>query len=238
MNKVRHKWGFGMATVKPEVLERRRYSVRMLIRLLESIDARQEEFVSSEWLEHISVVKGLFTRTYKKDQWDWFTTYESLGRPSKTIAYQISSYLKVVRKHLKGGEFEKVAIYLQYFRKIQLIDKYLSVYLSGRSAEYHQIYVLSTREDRDTVKIGFTTRNISQRVKEINAGTGVLYPYSVYDVWTVEDKEVKLVEKLIHEHFEHYRIRADREFFDISYVGLRELCRKITLIVHGDTPYA
>ena len=77
------------------------------------------------------------------------------------------------------------------------------------------IYILSTRENRDNLEIGVTTRSAEQRVKEINSATGVLVPFGVRHLWNV--KEPNETERRIHELLADYRIRNDREFFQIDY---------------------
>ncbi len=77
------------------------------------------------------------------------------------------------------------------------------------------VYILSTREEKKFLKIGMTTRPVTDRVKEINAATGVLFPYSVRAVFKVTD--AAKAEKMIHEKFANYRVRGDREFFEISF---------------------
>lgn len=59
-------------------------------------------------------------------------------------------------------------------------------------------------------------------MNEINSATGVLYPYSARKVYKV--KNCQQVEKDIQKILQNYRIRADREFFKISY---QEACNII-----------
>ena len=65
------------------------------------------------------------------------------------------------------------------------------------------------------LKIGYTTRSIYDRVNEINSATGILEPYGVRAIWTVDDP--RQIENMIHRQLEQYRIRKDREFFRIDY---------------------
>ena len=84
------------------------------------------------------------------------------------------------------------------------------------------INILSTREQPHFLKIGVTTRSVEQRVKEINSATGVVIPFGVRAVWPVRNPEQ--IEREIHELLSPYRVRVDREFFQINYQGA---CRKI-----------
>ena len=77
--RVPQKWGFGMAPVKPEIQRQREQAVTMLLGIL---DAAPGSPTPAE-ADAISEVKGLFTRSYKQDQWDWFTVWTQLGRPGR-----------------------------------------------------------------------------------------------------------------------------------------------------------
>ena len=104
------------------------------------------------------------------------------------------------------------------------IHRYLQNYLNPRSDDSREgfIYILSTREQPHLLKIGVTTRSVEQRVKEINSATGIVIPFGVRAVWPVRNPEQ--TEKEIHEMLSPYRVRADREFFQIPY---QQACKKI-----------
>jgi hypothetical protein len=53
-------------------------------------------------------------------------------------------------------------------------------------------------------------------VKEINSATGIFEPYGVRAVWIV--LKAPLVEKAVHDALTEYRVRGDREFFELNYV--------------------
>ena len=65
------------------------------------------------------------------------------------------------------------------------------------------------------IPLGRTTRSVEDRVKEINSATGVLIPYSTRAVFEVEDAEE--TENLVFRLLSDYRIRMDREFFQIPF---------------------
>jgi hypothetical protein len=85
------------------------------------------------------------------------------------------------------------------------------------------IYILSTRELRDLLKIGMTTRTVELRVQEINGATGVATPFGVRRCWRVSDPQQ--VEKVVHAAVAVHRVRADREFFRADF-------RVIASVVH------
>jgi hypothetical protein len=77
------------------------------------------------------------------------------------------------------------------------------------------LYYLSNRETPDIAKIGMTTRTVEDRVREINAATGVLHPYGVRACWRVSNPSQS--ERIVHEALAGFRVRRDREFFRVPY---------------------
>lgn len=62
---IEQKWGFGLAPVKPAVQQKRVESARTVIATLD-----KGRVSALGRLEDLSTVKGLFSRTFKRDQWD------------------------------------------------------------------------------------------------------------------------------------------------------------------------
>src|SRR5205809_4142062 len=65
--------------------------------------------------------------------------------------------------------------------------------------------------------LGFTTRSVEDRVKEINSATGVVFPFSARRIFAVG--EARHAERRVFSVLEQYRIRSDREFFKVTYVA-------------------
>lgn len=213
--KVEQKWGFGMAPIKPEVMAKRTLQVREVLDCISSNEAGRESL-----LESLSQVKGLFTRIYKQDQWDWFTVWSQLGRPGTNNSKKISDLIYQLRKTIQNKESEGSAEIRELLEQLGL-KHYLSVFLSLRepgenSESVGKIYILSTRESRDILKIGYTNRTVEERVKEINSATGVLIPYGVRAMWII--KSAKEVEAELHNLLAPFRIRQDREFFQMDFL--------------------
>ena len=98
--KITQKWGFGMAPIKSEIGIKRELSARRVI-VITTQNTR--EYIQED-LEALSEIKGLFTRSYLQDQWDWFTVWSQLGRPSKKRSRQISLNLKILRLGLETSD--------------------------------------------------------------------------------------------------------------------------------------
>ncbi|MFI6333008.1 GIY-YIG nuclease family protein [Micromonospora chersina] len=202
-----------MAPVKPEVHQQRVQAASSLLCFLEG----QQGEAGASLQEDLSVVKGLYSRCHRQDQWDWFTVWQQLGRPGRKRCQQAAFALAGLRTAIGGGAGSSVAAQVASF--VQAGGQaQLAGFVAGRSPQPRgagYIYVLSTREHPRLLKIGYTERSVEDRVKEINRATGVLIPYGVRAVWVVA--HARSVEAELHARLAPYRVRADREFFDLDF---------------------
>jgi hypothetical protein len=96
------------------------------------------------------------------------------------------------------------------------------------------IYVLSNPSfTKGLYKIGYTNATVIQRVKELNASTSVPKPFKVELAYAVKDAEA--FERIIHNHFKHYRPNKKREFFDG--VTLAQIDAFICELLSGNNHY-
>lgn len=212
--KIAAKWGFGNAPLKKHHLEKTHKAIHSVLSILEAIPESED----IDLLEAISHVKGQFTRTIKQDQWDWYTVWSLLGRPSRTPALRISKQLGELRSALKRADYPSAEKIRDELIAGDLV-RYLHNFLEGRH-DFEQaangfIYILSTRSQPQILKIGMTKRTVEERVKEINSATGVMIPYGIRAAWQVDDAPE--VEREIHILLNEYRIRIDREFFELEF---------------------
>ena len=207
---VSQRWGFGMAPIKPKMQAKRLCYVENLKKVIATNKSLPED------AESFSEVKGLFTRIYKQDQWDWFTVFEQLGCPGRKKCREISGELSHARKIIVGKSDGDISKKCELLRN-NGIEKHLDLFLNPRpeAEKSEKIYILSTREQRDFLKIGFTTRSVRERTHEINSATGIAIPFGVRAVWSVKD--ASRMERIIHEKLSPFRIRKDREFFAMDY---------------------
>jgi cold shock CspA family protein len=98
---------------------------------------------------------------------------------------------------------------------LHYLDCWRNVEVHGEKAQHGWLYILSTRDQPNMLKIGTTNRTVPERVKEINSATGVLYPFSARAVYKVKDARV--AERRIFQLLSDYRIRQDREFFEVPF---------------------
>lgn len=194
-----------MSPPRPETQERRNDNVAEVAWLISQKEGGENS------LGALSEVKGLFSRVVKQNQWDWFVVFEQLGRPGRKFCLKVINYLSVTRNNIKN---QKETIFTNSELNATLI-RILENFPQNSPSDAEQIYILSTRDAPDILKIGFTRRSVIDRANEINSATGVLVPFGVRAVWRVKD--ARDFEKKIHKLFEEYRIRKDREFFKIPF---------------------
>ncbi len=212
--KIIQKWGFGMAPISSGMRQRYDNAVQNVLDFLyQNID------YTDVIPENISELKGMFNRCVKEDQWDWFSVHTEFNYPSKRDMKSIVNDLKTLRECILSQEIAELEAILCRLVKSGIMNCLLS-YQDGNldhvdNKESGWVYILSTRENPTILKIGMTTRSVSQRVKEINSATGVLYPLSARAVYRVKDAQN--AETSIFKELEEFRIRKDREFFEIRF---------------------
>ena len=198
-----HKYGFGMSDLS--VTMRRRFDNAVDVVSLFLSDRISPDQVD---LDAISELKGMFNRSLRKDQWNWFTVYDRLGRPPISEMNSIVSLLVKLRESLKGRDFEQ-ALLIRGTLISGTLPTYLSHWKNHKKIRVSQgkrgwLYILSRKDEPDVLKIGMTTRSVEDRVKEINSATGVLIPYSARVVFEVED--AKEAENLAFRLLSDYRM--------------------------------
>lgn len=220
---MHEKWGFGLAPVKPLEQVARVDSVSLVLEVLDAPAAargRREDVA-----EAMSHAKGLFSRAYRQDQWDWATTWLQLGRPSARRAQLAASTLKSARDAALGGDDAAVleaATLLAECGGVQALRGFATRDRHEAPLPGHgYVYVLSTREQPRMLKVGYTARDVIKRVDEINRATGVVIPFGLRAVWVVRDAPT--AEARVHELLDAYRVRRDREFFDMDFRDARRL---------------
>jgi hypothetical protein len=212
---VYEKWGFGLAPPKPQMEAKRQKWAEQVLNILERPD---DQTMLQADLGAISEVKGLFNRVVRQDQWDWFSVAVQLGYPSTRISEAIALSLNGLRTGIRDSDLETAKLARSTLRRLPT-RKCLAVFLKKvRIADEDNagwVYILSTRELPELLKIGMTTRTVEQRTREINTATGVAIPFGVRACWRVHSPSA--AEKIVHAALADARIRGDREFFRIEY---------------------
>ncbi|MBI2596802.1 GIY-YIG nuclease family protein [Candidatus Daviesbacteria bacterium] len=76
------------------------------------------------------------------------------------------------------------------------------------------IYVLTNEAMPGYVKVGRTSTNLEQRIRELNASTSVPLPFTAFYACTVENAQ--FVEHQLHDAFDDNRVNPKREFFRVA----------------------
>lgn len=97
------------------------------------------------------------------------------------------------------------------------------------------VYILINDAMPGFVKIGFTAKDVEQRIRELDS-SGLPLPFECF--YAAKVNRGKEVEKTLHDIFKDYRVRPNREFFRvdpdrvrsaISLVAIEEITPKIDL---------
>ena len=216
------KWGFGMAPLTPNIEK----SYRKSIVSVRNFVGESKVVISKDLTDDISKVKGLFNRIKRQDQWDWFTVNMYFDYPHpKDIACIISSLASLRKALIDNNDNLRLDALIRLIKSRFLIycDNFLAFDINAESTTEY-LYILSRKEQREILKIGMTTRNVQKRVNEINSATGVVFPFSARKVYKIKD--ARLVEKKVHTLLSSYRIRKDREFFNINFADACSIIEK------------
>lgn len=76
------------------------------------------------------------------------------------------------------------------------------------------IYILTNEAMPGYVKIGKTSNDLEQRIRELSSSTSVPLPFTVFYACTV--KNAQFVEHQLHDAFDDNRVNPKREFFRVA----------------------
>jgi hypothetical protein len=165
MPEIVENWGFGLAPPKPETQAARKAASTAVLDMLEH---HRELSSHAADLETLSTVKGLFNRVYRQDQWDWFTVRAQLGHPSGSLCSKIADSIGNLRAAIRDDDSAEMLRWRSELRRMPA-RKCLMVYLGKMTiadeAGAGWVYVLSTREIKDLLKIGMTTQTVPERAR-------------------------------------------------------------------------
>ena len=86
---------------------------------------------------------------------------------------------------------------------------------------FNYVYILSNKSYPNNVfKVGWTTNLPEERADQLSSETGVLYPFKVE--YYKSFKNADNIEKKVHKKFKAYRVRQNKEFFEIEINKLKE----------------
>lgn len=95
----------------------------------------------------------------------------------------------------------------------------------GHVRPIEHVYILTNRSMPNMIKIGMTTRTVTERAREISKATGVPTPW--IPVFDYECYRSDLLEAELHEYFSECRVSNDREMFNIDVITVQNTIRDI-----------
>lgn len=92
-------------------------------------------------------------------------------------------------------------------------------------SQFGLIYIISnSKQGKNVFKVGKTSKQIDQRLKQLNSETGLIGKFKVFASFAVDD--IDEAEKICHNELDDYRIQDNREFFEIEYSEIMEIVRE------------
>ena len=111
---------------------------------------------------------------------------------------------------------------VEYHNAAQTSTKTVKSDAFDSTAEYGELYVLRcTVMDSEIYKVGWTSGDAESRAKQLSSATGVPISFVVVESWKHKDAEA--LEKSVHAMLEPYRMNDRREFFQASYLSIRNI---------------
>jgi hypothetical protein len=92
------------------------------------------------------------------------------------------------------------------------------------------VYILTNDAFPDHIKIGLTTNSVEQRIRELD-NTSLPLPFRAH--FAIEFEDCTRIEKLVHTAFNHFRTRANREFFEMEPEQAVAVLTQLSGIVEG-----
>lgn len=129
-----------------------------------------------------------------------------LGSPARPHTRRTANLLNHLRLSMRDGAMDSVRQATADLAAAG-VPTALERFITGttvRPEGHGFVYVLSTREQPEILKIGHTGRDVAERVREINAATGVLTPYGARGAWSVP--RTREVEAAVHALLAPHRI--------------------------------
>lgn len=100
--------------------------------------------------------------------------------------------------------------------------------MSDNEDDYGYLYCLENEGFGSRRKVGYTTKNVKDRMNELFSATGVAYPFTCVLAKRVQNPSS--AEKFVHHLLNEYRVYKNKEFFDADI----EIIKKAMDQVHGN----
>ena len=144
----------------------------------------------------------------------------------KELGYGVSLYIfNVIEEDIfKSWRNDLLKHYEKYLRKTTLVLR--SIERNKKlSKNLNSVYILSNKSYENTYKVGWTSMLPEERAEQLSSETGVLHPFKV--VYKKKFKDAEKTEKKIHKNFNKYRVKRNKEYFEINLDELKDYIESI-----------
>lgn len=189
-------------------------------RVLSILDGNKVE-KDNDTLAALSTVKGLFSRIYVRDCWDWFTVCKQLAYPGHDLSKEISLTLGNYRAAILGDDADRQA---ELFSKLselpvpEMLEHFIDLNVKGKHPidETEFAFILWSQSKANEYFVGATTRTIDNTLKFARERFPENAPYGVVGAYLVDDAlEVRDILKNEMEDLYAYRGLYRGELVDI-----------------------
>lgn len=203
--------GFGLRFEPDDIRDMRETHVKRLQRLMDTKDVDN----NSDTLNAISEVKGLFNRSWRQDQWDWFHAWSLIGRPNPRVAKRIGRRLGNLRAALKNKQTERAHSFIEKLDEEDSLPWRLDLYLKDtpfwRGGAF---YVMSERDDTSVLYLGITKSCPIDAAFDVNENRIGLEPLSLRTAIALGDSKMTMTD--IRRIFQSWKTDGDPDFYVID----------------------
>jgi len=179
--------GFGTFPIR-EDWDVRNAAVQRVLSILDGDKVEKD----NDTLAALSTVKGLFSRIYVRDCWDWFTVCKQLAYPGHDLSKEISLTLGNYRSSIIKDDAEGQA---HHFAKLlelpvpDMLEHFVELNVKGKHPidEGGFAYILWSQSKANEYFVGATTRTIDNTLKFARERFPENAPYGVVGAYLVDD---------------------------------------------------
>lgn len=203
--------GFGLRFEPDDIRELRETCVDRLLQLIDIEDLDSKPAT----LDALSEVKGMFNRSWRQDQWDWFQVWALIGRPPPRVAKRIGRRLGNLRTALKDNRLDSARGFIQKLHDEDSMPWRLDLYM--KDTPYWRggaFYAMSTRSDLSALRIGLTKDCPIETAFDINEERVGLEPMGLRTAIALGDSTICQAE--IQQIFKDYKIEGEPDTYRIG----------------------
>ncbi|TLX15867.1 hypothetical protein [Rhizobium sp. MHM7A] len=181
------KYGFGTFPIR-EDWDVRNAAVQRVLSILDGNTVEKD----NDTLAALSTVKGLFSRVYVRDCWDWFTVCRQLAYPGHDLSKEISLALGNYRAAILSDDAGRQA---ELFSKLselpvpEMLEHFIDLNVKGKHLidEAGFAFILWSQSKANEYFVGATTRTIDNTLKFVRERFPENAPYGVVGAYLVDD---------------------------------------------------